>query len=78
MMFYIVSHMGDDERRINDKVFLSKKEAIKWGREQATRWYLNEYWLQRCSSEGTVEDYMALPPLYVREELPELPQIIIL
>lgn len=62
--FYIVSHSGDDELRINDKVFLQEEKAVNWGRKQATKFPLNDYWLQRCpiTSTGTVEDYKALIP----------------
>lgn len=60
--FYIVSHSGDDEIRINDKVFLQEDKAIKWGRKQATQKPLNSWWLQRCpiTNTGIVEDYKSL------------------
>ena len=62
--FYIVSHSGSNEIRINDKVFLQEKQAVKWGRKQATKFPLNDYWLQRCpiTSTGVVEGYIALQP----------------
>lgn len=62
--FYIVSHSGSDEIRINDKIFLQEKSAVKWGRKQATKFPLNDYWLQRCpiTSTGVVENYTALQP----------------
>lgn len=62
--FYIVSHSGDDEIRINDKVFLQEKQATQWGRKQATKFLANDYWLQRCpiTTNGIVEDYKSLQP----------------
>ena len=62
--FYIVSHSGDDEIRINDKVFLQEEKAVNWGRKQATKFPLNDYWLQRCpiTSTGVVTDYKSLFP----------------
>ena len=62
--FYIVSHSGDDELRINDKVFLQEEKAINWGRKQATKFPANDYWLQRCpiTSTGVVADYKSLLP----------------
>jgi hypothetical protein len=62
--FYIVSHSGDDELRINDKVFLQEEKAINWGRKQATKFPANDYWLQRCpiTSTGVVTDYKSLFP----------------
>lgn len=62
--FYIVSHFGDDEIRINDKVFLQEEKAVNWGRRQATKFPANDYWLQRCpiTSTGVVTDYKSLLP----------------
>lgn len=62
--FYIVSHSGDDELRINDKIFLQEEKAINWGRKQATKFPANDYWLQRCpiTSTGVVTDYKSLLP----------------
>ena len=62
--FYIVSHSGDDELRINDKVFLQEEKAINWGRKQATKFPANDYWLQRCpiTYTGVVTDYKSLLP----------------
>ena len=45
--FYIVSHSGSDEIRINDKVFLQEKQAVKWGRKQASKMSNNIYWISR-------------------------------
>lgn len=70
--FYIVSHSGSDEIRINDKVFLQEKQAVKWGRKQASKFPANDYRLQRCpiTSTGLVEDYLALPTFKKSTEIP--------
>lgn len=62
--FFIVSHTGSDEIRINDKVFMQEEQAINWGRRRATKFPLNDYWLQRCpiTATGTVTDYKSLLP----------------
>lgn len=75
--FFIVSHSGVDETRINDKVFLQEEQAINWGRKQATKFIFNDYWLQRCpiTATGTVEDYKSLLPFKV-PKLPNPSQII--
>ena len=75
--FYIVSHSDDDEIRINDKVFLQEEKAINWGRRQATKFPLNDYWLQRCpiTTAGKVEDYKSLLP-YKSQQIPNTPPII--
>lgn len=75
--FYIVSHTGDDEIRINDKIFLQEEKAINWGRKQATKFPLNDYWLQRCpiTSTGTVVDYKSLLP-YKAQKPSETPPLI--
>ena len=75
--FYIVSHSGDDELRINDKVFLQEEKAINWGRKQATKFPLNDYWLQRCpiTSTGIVQDYKSLLP-FKKNALPSVPPVI--
>ncbi len=75
--FYIVSHSGDDEIRINDKVFLQEEKAITWGRRQATKFPLNDYWLQRCpiTSNGTVQDYKSLLP-FKKNALPPVPPVV--
>lgn len=75
--YYIVSHSGDDEIRINDKIFLQEEKAINWGRRQATKFPLNDYWLQRCpiTSSGKVEDYKSLFP-YGKGRIPNEPPII--
>ena len=77
--FYIVSHSGDDELRINDKVFLQEEKAINWGRKQATKFPLNDYWLQRCpiTSTGVVTDYKSLLPFKRQKIKVEEPTITI-
>lgn len=66
--FYIVCHSTDDHNRVNDKIFLQKDQAIKWGRKQATQFPFNDYWLQRCpiTSTGLISDYKSLLP-YAKE-----------
>ena len=75
--FYIVSHSGDDAIRINDKIFLQEEKAINWGRRQATKFPLNDYWLQRCpiTTAGKVEDYKSLLP-YKSQQILNTPPII--
>ena len=77
--FYIVSHSGDDELRINDKVFLQEEKAINWGRKQATKFPVNDYWLQRCpiTSTGVVTDYKSLLPFKSQKLKVEEPVITI-
>ncbi len=62
--FYLVSHSGDDEIRINDKIFLQEEKAITYGRRLATKYPLSDWWLQRCpiTTNGRVEDYKVLHP----------------
>ena len=77
--FYIVSHSGNDELRINDKVFLQEEKAVNWGRKQATKFPANDYWLQRCpiTSTGVVTDYKSLFPFKGKKVEPEEPIITI-
>ncbi len=75
--FFIVSHSGSDEIRINDKVFLQEEQAINWGRKQATKFLENDYWLQRCpiTSTGTVTDYKSLLPFKTKKHSITPPKI---
>lgn len=69
--FYIVSHSGADEIRINDKIFLQEEKAVNWGRRQATKFPANDYWLQRCpiTSTGVVTDYKSLLPFKEKKSM---------
>lgn len=68
--FYIVLHTTSDHFRHNDKVFLQEDQAINWGRRQATKYPLNDYWLERCpiTSTGTCTDYKSLFPFKHEKE----------
>ena len=74
--FWIVSHdmVGDD--LIVDKVFLQPKQAIEWGRREATRHQDYTYKLLRqpITRTGIVSFYKVLPPF--KQKVPKVASVI--